>query len=435
MPSIQYVYAREILDARGLPTVECQLWLDSGIKVTASVPSGTSKGKYEAKELRDSDPNHMVGQGVLNAVNNVNQVIAPAIVGQDPANQENIDQILINLDGTPDKSKLGANAILSVSIAVLKAAAATSGLSLYSYIQQRYQLTDSYAIPTGIYNFIDGGKHGAANLDIQEFQIIPASHINYADSLNMAVTLYSKLREVLASKGAVHSTGLNGGFTPNLFSNTDAFEILIETTRASVYTFAQDLFLGTDMAATELFDNGKYTIRDKSKSYSSQEMIAYYQQLKNTYNIFYLEDPFQEDDWKSWQQLTAEIGSTSLIVGDSLLVTNLEKLKKAIEQKTCNTILVKPNQAGTITETIEVIKTAQAANWQVVISHRSGETNDTFIADFAVGVGANYMKFGPPHRGERVAKYNRLLEIYGELEQLKIQQSQNQTQTSPPTQQ
>jgi len=416
MSPIQQIYAREVLDARGIPTIECSLWLDDGRSVMTTVPSGTSTGKYEAKELRDNDPNRMVGRGVLKAVNNVNFILGPQLIGKDPTNQTDNDQLLVNLDGSRDKSKLGANAIIAVSQTILKAGALSSNLPLYKYIQQKYQLTNTLSIPNCVFNLIEGGKHGAENLDIQEFEIIPASHLNYPDALNMAVTIYTKLREVLIMKGAIHSTGLNGGYTPNLFNNTDAFEIIIETIKATPYTFAQDVFLGADMSASSFYENGKYILKDKSQPYSANELAKYYKSLKELYHVFYIEDAFQEDDVKAWKELTLDIGSTSMIVGDSLLVTSLEKTTKAIQDKLCNSVLVKPNQTGTVSETIQVIKLAKESGWQVIVSHRSGGTIDDFVVDLAVGTGAQYVKFGPPNRGERIAKYNRLSTIYSELQ-------------------
>ncbi|HEX7018063.1 MAG TPA: phosphopyruvate hydratase [Patescibacteria group bacterium] len=418
MATIKTVYAREILDSRGLPTVECSIWLDTGHMVTSAAAAGTSKGKYEALELRDKDANHMAGQGVLQAVQNVNQVIGPQLIGQDPTQQTKLDQILINLDGTPNKQKLGANAIIAVSQAVLKAGAASVNMPLYYYVQQKYQLVPTLNIPSAIYTMINGGEHGADNLDIQEFEIIPASHVDFVTSLNMAVTLYHKLEEVLITKGAIHSVGLVGGFTPNLFNNTDAFEILVETIKATPYTYAQDLFFGCDISADSIKEGSKYRLKDKSQPYTSQELHNYYKTLRNSYHVFYLEDPFDADDWDSWKKLTQELGPTSIIVGDSLLATNLERVDKAIKEAACNAVLVKPNQIGTISETIQVVQKAREAGWNVIISHRSGETADDFIADFGVGIGANYMKFGPPQRGERITKYNRLLQIAAELSQM-----------------
>jgi enolase len=428
MAVIQGIYAREILDSRGWPTIECTLWLDSGGIVATSVPTGTSIGKYEALELRDKDPNRMLGRGVLTAVNYINTYIAPQIIGKDPINQEEIDNIMIKLDGTPNKSKLGANSLLAISQAVLKAGALSQNLPLYYYVMQKYQLTQTLTIPNCIYTVVNGGEHGANNLDIQEFQVIPASHLSFEGSLDMAVTIFQKLEEVLILKGAIHSIGLVGGFTPNLYSNSDVFEIMVETIKATPYTFTQDLFFGIDVAAEQFYNNGKYTIKDRSQPYSGEELLAYYKKLRDMYNVFYLEDPYQEDDIKMWQAVTSEIGETTKIVGDSFLATNKAKLENAIANRLCNTLLVKPNQVGTITETIAVIKVAKTAGWQIVMSHRSGETNDDFIADFAVGVGSDYAKFGPTNRGERTAKYNRLAQINFELAQHYQQES---TPTAP----
>lgn len=415
MSSIQGIYAREILDSRGYPTVEATVWNDVGQVATASVPTGTSKGKYEAVEVRDNDPNRMQGRGVLQAINNIHTVIAPLLIGRDPTAQVDIDQVMIQADGTEHKSKIGANAILAVSLAVCKLGALSLGLPVYQYVYQQYQLADHLAIPTCIYTLINGGAHGADNLDIQEFQVIPASYLDYVSSLNLGTTLYQKLEEVLISKGAIHSVGLVGGFTPNLYNNTDAFELLVETTKASPYTFAQDLFFGVDIAASALFQGGRYQLKDKSQPYTPQELFEFYTKLRNLYQVFYLEDPFQDDDWNSWKQLTADLGPTTAIVGDSFLVTNKSRVEKAISERACNAIAIKPNEAGTLTETIEVIKLAKSAGWQVVMSHRSGETNDDLIADLAVGLAVDYCKFGPPNRGERVAKYNRLLQINQEI--------------------
>lgn len=416
MPTIHSVQGREILDSRGIPTVECTLWLDSGQSVTTSVPTGTSKGKYEALELRDGDTGRMLGQGVLHAVEALNTVIAPQLIGKDPTQQAELDQLLVGLDGTANKAKLGANSILAASQAILKAGAAANNWPVYYYVQQKYQLTQSLSIPTCIYCLINGGEHGADNLDIQEFQIIPASYVDYLASLNMAMVLFHKLEEVLIAKGAIHSVGLQGGFAPNLYNNTDALEILVETIKTSPYTLAQDLFFGVDIAAAEFFEAGKYHLKDKTQPFSSQELIEYYKSMRNSYHVFYLEDPFDDDDAKSWQALTAELGETTLIVGDSLLATNKAKTEQAIKDRTCNAILIKPNQIGTITETVEVIQLARSAGWQVIFSHRSGETNDNLIADLAVGMGSDYVKFGPPNRGERIEKYNRLTQIYSDLQ-------------------
>jgi enolase len=415
MATIQGIFAREVLESRGVPTVECIIWLDSGQVVSATASSGTSIFKYEAFELRDNDPNRMAGKGVLTAVNNINQTIAPQLIGKDPTSQVDLDQLLINLDGTAKKSNLGANALIAVSQAILKAGAVAIGVPLYRYIQRLAQNQNQLAIPNCIYTMINGGAHGADNLDIQEFQIVPASYIDYSTSLSMAVTIYHKLEEVLISKGATHSTGIVGGFTPNLYNNTDAFEILVETIKASPFTFAQDLFFGADMSADSFHNNGKYSLKDKQQPYTSDELLEYYRSIRTIYHSFYLEDPYHSDDWSAWKKLTAELGQTTLIVGDSLLATNMERINKAITEKACNAALIKLNQIGTVTETIQVIQRAKEAGWQIVFSHRSGESNDDLISDFAVGIGADYIKFGPPSGGERVAKYNRLLYIQAEL--------------------
>ncbi len=430
MATITQISAREILDSRGIPTIECEIWLDSGHRVISSAAGGTSKGKFEAVELRDNNPQRMNGLGVLKAVELINTTVAPQLVGQDPSKQTELDQLLINLDGTADKSKLGANTINVVSQTILKAGAVSANQPLYYYLQQKYQISPSLVIPNCIYTLINGGAHGADNLDIQEFEVIPASNMVFPDSLNLAVTLFHKLEEVLVAKGAIHSVGLVGGFTPNLFNNTDAFEILVETTKATPFTFAQQVFLGADMAATTLFEGGKYHLKDKSQPYSAKDLHEYYASLRSIYHAFYIEDPFQEEDTENWQKITADLGKTTLIVGDTLLATNIERLSKAIQDKSCNAILVKPNQGGTISETLQVIKTAKDAGWTVIISHRSGETADDILADIAVGVGAQYVKFGPPQREERVAKYNRLLEIYDEIGQMRQAQQKSQ-QPSP----
>lgn len=340
MSTIQGIFAREILDSRGVPTIECTLWLDTGGIVATSVPTGTSIGKYEAKELRDNDSNRMLGKGVLTAANYINTYVAPLLVGKDPTAQEEIDGFLAQQDGNADKAKLGANTTLSISQAVMKAGALSQNIPLYYYIQQKFQMTPELFMPTCIYTLINGGEHGADNLDIQEFQVIPASHISYADSLNMGVTLFHKLEEVLIIKGAIHSTGLVGGFTPNLYSNSDVFEILVETIKATPYTFTQDVFFGIDVAAEQLFRNNKYTLKDRSTPYTGKELLEYYKKIRDMYNVFCIEDPFQEDDVDMWKAITQELGETTKIIGDSFTVTHKEKVKKAIENKYCNTLLV-----------------------------------------------------------------------------------------------
>lgn len=416
MAKIKKIEATEILDSRGNPTVETTVWLDDGSMGVASVPSGASTGKYEAIELRDGDPHRFQGMGVLKAVENVNQKIAPQLIGRDASYQGEIDQILIDLDGTEDKRNLGANAILSVSQAILEAAASSYKMPIYAFISAKYQMTGgSLTMPTPTFNLINGGKHGAGNLDFQEFHIIPTMRKSYSENLQTGEEIYQALKKVLIHRQAIHSVGDEGGFAPNLFTNMDALEVLMEAVNQNNYEFSHDVFLGLDVAASFFYKNGQYIIKDRAQPFSPVEMVDYYKKLNSEYHLFSLEDPFFEDDWESWHQLIETIGENTLIVGDDLLCTNKKRVKEAIPKKVCSAILVKPNQIGTISETVEVIKIARDAGWKIIVSHRSGETNDDFIADFAVGVGADYTKFGAPARGERIVKYNRLLKIEKEL--------------------
>lgn len=428
MAKIQGLWAREVLDSRGIPTLECTLWLDTGGIVAASVPTGTSIGKYEAVEIRDNDINRYLGKGMTRSVQAINSLIAPQLVGKDPTEQNEIDQMLINFDGTAKKEKLGANALLAVSQAVLKGGALSTNQPVYFYLKEKYQMTDKLTIPTCVYTMINGGEHGANNLDIQEFQIIAASHLDFSNSLNMAVTMFHHLNQVLEAKNAIHSVGPVGGFTPNLYNNTDVFELLIETAKTTPYVFSQDFFLGVDAAASKFYSGGKYHLRERTEGYSPEELLEYYKKVYDVFRLLCFEDPFREDDEKMWQQITSDLGDSARIVSDLLTATNPDRTKKAIDKKMANTLLVKPNQIGTITETIAVIQMARKAGWQILVSHRSGETNDDLIADFAVGIGADYVKFGPPNRGERVAKYNRLLMIDAE-----IRRSQLPPQPQTPT--
>ncbi len=415
---IKSVKAREILNSRGNPTIETELYLEDGSCGIASIPSGSALGKYEAVDLRDNDPGRFNGFGVLKAVANVNQFIGPKIMGMDASYQGKIDQFLINLDGTPDKSRLGANTLLSISQAVCEASAASYKMPIYHYLWSKYQLADkNTGLPVPTFNIICGGKHGAGNLDFQEFYIIPSARKSYSQSLRCGEEIYQGLKKVLIYRGAIHSVGDEGGFAPNLFTNLDALEILVEAMKNTGFQIGKECFLGIDVASRYFYKNGRYTIKDRSQPFSPKEMIDYYVKLKQDYNIFSLEDGFYEDDWQSWIELTKRLSENTLIVGDDLLATNKQRVLEAIEKKACTAILIKPNQVGTISETVTVIKTARDAGWRVIVSHRSGETNDDFIADFAVGMGADYTKFGAPARGERVVKYNRLLKIETELNQ------------------
>lgn len=415
MAKVNDLQAREILDSRGFPTVEVRITLDTGHSVTSSVPGGTGTGTHEAIELRDGDPSRMGGKGVRKVVESVNTIIRPLMIGQDPLRQTAADQTLYNLDGTPNKSKLGANAILGVSMAICKAGAASVGMPLYKYFKEKYGLAPTFHMPSPIFNLINGGAHGAGNLDFQEFHIIPTSNKPFAESIQLGVEFFMALEQVLISKNAIHSVGVEGGFAPNLFTNLDALELLLEAMKRTPYLFGQDLFFGLDVAANSFYKNNKYSIRDRQEPFSSKELLEYYKELNSKYHIFSIEDPFHEDDWQAWSEITRELSDRVVIVADDLVTTNKERLKKAIDQKACTSVMVKPNQIGTVSETVEVVKMARDAKMQVVASHRSGETNDDFIADFAVGCGCEYVKFGAPIRGERVAKYNRLLEIESEI--------------------
>lgn len=421
MSKISKVWARELLDSRGVPTVECAVQLDSGHIAVSSVPSGASTGKHEAHELRDGDQKRYAGKGVLKAVENVNNILGPAVVGIDPIRQNEIDKKLIGLDGTADKSKLGANAILAVSQTISKAGGIASNLPLYRWIFELARavgcVTDSLPmrIPTPIFNMINGGLHGAGNLDFQEFFVVPATSKSYIDALRGGVEVYYAIKDSLIRRGAIHSVGDEGGYAPNLFTNADALAIDVEAVTNSGYQIGADFFLGLDVAGDSIYKDNVYSIKDRSISLNTDAFIDYFKEVVKEYRLTILEDPLQEEDWDGWSKITEEYGQQVLVVGDDLLATNPQRVKKAVDQKACNAILVKPNQIGTITETLEVIKMSRAANWKIIVSHRSGETNDWYIADFAVGVKSDFVKFGAPARGERVAKYNRLLSIEAEL--------------------
>ncbi len=411
MAKILALKAREILDSRGIPTVEATIWLDNRSWTVASIPAGTSTGKYEAVELRDNDPNRFSGLGVMKAVTNINTIIAPKIAGLDPTEQQKIDQLLINLDGTQNKSKLGANAILCVSQAVCEAAAISLGLNTFDYLIAKYQIIKKpQKLPAPTFNVINGGAHGAGNLDFQEFHVIPAVNFPYHTALECGEEIYQLLGKTLARRGAIHSVGAEGGYAPNLFTNKDALEVIVETINLSKYKLHRDVFLGLDVAANNFMHGNDYVLKDSAQPFNARTLTDFYKQLIAEYRLLTLEDPLFEDDWDSWSMLTHELNSVT-IVADDLLATNKTRLAKAIQLKSANAILVKPNQIGTISETVEVIMMAKQAGWKVIVSHRSGETNDDFIADFAVGTGADYTKFGAPARGERVVKYNRLLQI------------------------
>lgn len=415
---IYTIIAREILDSRGNPTIETMVILESGYRGIAAVPAGTSLGKYEAKELRDGDQSRFYGMGVLNAVKIVNTTIVAKLRGMDALDQQGIDLAMLALDGTQDKSKLGANSILSVSLGVASAAAAATRIPLYQYLNALFtQLvpTALAKIPTPTVNVINGGKHGAGNLDFQEFQVIPASNRSFSDALRLSVEVYQKLKGILQYRNTSTAVGYEGGFAPNLYTNIDAMQLLQEAVRATSYRFGVDVFFGLDIASSHFKTDRGYQIKDKETPMSPKDFVAYLSELHKNYRLLILEDPLDEDDWSGWIDLTSRFGHEVMIVGDDLLATNPTRLEKAIAQKACTAILLKPNQIGTLTEFFRVVAMAKKNYIQTIVSHRSGETNDSFIADLGVAVQADYVKFGGPTRGERVAKYNRLLQIESEL--------------------
>lgn len=422
MSKIKHIWAREILDSRGIPTVETACMLDNDGVSVASVPAGTSTGSHEALELRDVSNPRYLGQGVLKAIENVNNILGRALIGMDPTDQTGIDRKMLEMDGTENKSKYGANSILSISQAVLRAGSTCINQPLYAWVYQlatKVNITSNVKIPTALFNMINGGLHGAGNLDFQEFWVVPASNKNFAEGLQMGVEIYQTIGLNLSHRGAIHSVGQEGGYAPNLFTNADAFEVFIESIKQTNYSLGRDIFLGLDVASNSFYKNGEYVIKDKSGGMNDNEFMEYYKSLCDQYKLAIIEDPFQEDAWDSWKKITSTMSDSVLVVGDDLIVTNPKRVQKAIIEKACNAVVIKPNQIGTVTETLQVIKMVKDAGWKVVVSHRSGETNDSFIADFAVGVAADYIKSGAPARGERVAKYNRLASIEMELSRIK----------------
>ena len=422
MSKIKHIWAREILDSRGIPTVETACMLDNGSVSVSSVPAGTSTGSHEALELRDTDNPRYLSQGVLKAVENVNGVLGQAVIGMNPIDQIAIDKKLIEVDGTENKSKYGANSILSISEVVARAGSVASNQPLYAWIYQlasNENITNKVKIPTPLFNMINGGLHGAGNLDFQEFWVVPASNKTFTDGLQMGAEIYQTIGKNLGHRGAIHSVGQEGGYAPNLFTNADAFEVFIESIKQTNYSLGRDVFLGLDVASSSFYRDGEYFIKDKTSGMDDNQFMEYYKGLYDQYKIAIIEDPFQEDAWDSWKKFYSAMSDSLIVVGDDLLATNPKRVQKAIDEKACNGAIIKPNQIGTITETLNVVKMVKDAGWRTIVSHRSGETNDSFIADFAVGVAADYIKSGAPARGERVAKYNRLKSIEAELSQSK----------------
>jgi enolase len=409
--NIESVRAREILDSRGNPTIEVEVALGDGTIGVAAVPSGASTGKHEAVELRDGDKNRYGGLGVLTAVEHVNTEIASTIVGMSPLDQAAVDQRLIELDGTANKARLGANAILGASLAVAKAGASFRGVPLYRYLGgARAKL-----LPVPMLNILNGGKHASDSVDFQEFMIVPVGAVNFHKALQISSEVYHSLRQVLEDKGLNTNVGDEGGFAPRLSSNKGALELILAAIDVAGYKAGQELFLALDPAASTFYQDGKYVLSREGITLSPTEMIDYYVKLVSDYPLMSIEDGLAEDDWASWSLLTTRLGKQIQLVGDDLYTTNMERLEKGIAQEASNSILIKLNQIGTLSETLAVVKRARQVGWTTIVSHRSGETEDTTIADLAVASNAGLIKAGAPCRSERLAKYNRLLRIEEEL--------------------
>jgi len=409
MTTIVEVFAREILDSRGNPTIEVDVFLESGVWGRAAVPSGASTGEHEAIELRDKDENRYGGKGVLNAVNNVNETIAEELIGEDATEQVYIDNLLVELDGTKNKANLGANAILGVSLATAKAAANAMDLPLYQYLGG----VNAKTLPVPMMNIINGGAHADNNVDLQEFMIMPAGAPTFSEALRMGAEVFHSLKSVLKGKNYNTAVGDEGGFAPDLKSNEEALQVIMQAIEKANYKAGDDLFICLDPASSEFYDTAKkkYVLKSENKELSSEEMVAYYADLCKRYPIISIEDGLDENDWEGWKLLTSELGNKIQLVGDDLLVTNTEKLRRAIDSSIANSILIKVNQIGTLTETLDAIEMAKSAGYTSVISHRSGETEDATIADIAVATNAGQIKTGSASRSDRIAKYNQLLRI------------------------
>ncbi|MGN1298472.1 MAG: phosphopyruvate hydratase [Candidatus Scatovivens sp.] len=415
---IKEINAIEVFDSRGNPTIQVTVTAENGSKGSAIVPSGASTGSFEAIELRDNDKTRFIGKGVKTAVNNVNSIISKAIVGENVFNQEKIDNKMIELDGTDNKSKLGANAILGVSIAVANTAANVLNMELYQYIGG----VSGSLIPIPMMNILNGGKHADNNLNIQEFMIVPIGGKNFKEYMRIGVEIYHSLKDVLKGKGLYTGVGDEGGFAPNLENDEEALKVIMEAIAKAGYVPGMDVVLALDVASTEMLDeakkikeDGKYYFWKTKELKNVDEMIEYYKQLTQKYPIISIEDGLAEEDWEGWRKLNKDLGEKIKLVGDDLFVTNINRIKIGIEHNAANCVLIKPNQIGTLTETLKAIKLSKNNGYSVIISHRSGETEDTFIADLAVAVNAGFIKSGAPCRTERVAKYNRLLNIENEM--------------------
>lgn len=420
MPKIKKILAREILDSRGNPTVETKIWLDNGQIAKASVPSGASTGSYEAVEMRDGDKKRYGGLGVLKAVNNVNKIIAPKLVGLEINEQEKIDNLMIKLDGTMNKNKLGANAILSVSLASARAAAQTEGVELYKYLAATFGYpapVKEINLPTPCFNIFNGGRHADTNLDFQEFMIIPLTKTNFSEKVRLGAEIFHVLGAVLKKSGYDTDVGSEGGYAPDMTSSIQAIELILAAIIKAGYKPGSEVSLGIDVGSSQLYNKltEKYIFKLDQANFNAATLSGLYHEWFRKYPIVYLEDGLAEDDWSGWQSLTRDLGDKLMLVGDDLFVTSESRLRLGLKNKVANAIIIKPNQVGTLTETFETVKLAQKHNYKIIISHRSGETCDAFLADLAVAVGANFIKAGSLARGERVAKYNRLMEIEEDL--------------------
>jgi len=413
---ITNIYAQEVLDSRGNPTVEAEITLEDGTVATAMVPSGASTGTHEALEMRDGDANRYGGKGVLKAVANVNDLIAPELKGADVYDQAGLDQAMIDLDDTENKTKLGANAMLAVSMAAARAAAMSKNMPLYEYVAELFgEKSETYTIPVPMMNVLNGGKHALGSTDMQEYMIMPVGAPNVQEAVRWGAEVFHTLGKILKSKGHQTTVGDEGGYAPKMTANEEPLQLIIEAIEKAGYEPGKDIGIAMDPAASEFFENEKYQLKVEGKELNSEEMVERYAEWTEKYPIVSIEDGHAEDDWAGFASMTAKVGDKVQIVGDDLLVTNPKRLERAIEEKACNSILIKLNQIGTVSETITTIKMAKKADMTAVVSHRSGETEDTFIADFVVGAGTGQIKTGSLSRSERIAKYNRLMRIEREL--------------------